>query len=72
MPVDAKNVNIVFIALLVAGAILGIASIPGTTWSGFVHPVILFLIFFLGILLLGWILNNAAENALGGSPRRRK
>jgi hypothetical protein len=54
------------VAFVIAAAITGISAIPGTAWSGFVHPAILFIGVFLGVFLLGWILDRAAKNAAGG------
>ena len=53
------------IAFIIAAAIAGISAIPGTPWSGF-NPVLLFIGVFLGILLLGWLLDRAARNASTG------
>jgi hypothetical protein len=58
------------VAFVIAAAITGISAIPGTPWSGFVHPVVLFLAIFLGILVLGVVLDRAARNAAGGARRR--
>jgi hypothetical protein len=54
------------IAFIIAAAITGLAAIPGTPWSGFVHPLVLFFGIFFGILLLGWLLDRAARNATTG------
>jgi hypothetical protein len=51
------------VAFIIAAAITGIAAIPGTAWSGFVNPVLLFLGVFFGILILGVVLDRAARNA---------
>ena len=54
------------IALIIAAAITVLAAIPGTPWSGFVNPLVLFFGVFFGILLLGWLLDRAARNASTG------
>ena len=54
------------IAFIIAAAITGLAAIPGTPWSGFIHPLVLFFGVFFGILLLGWLLDRAARNASTG------
>jgi hypothetical protein len=54
------------IAFVIAAAITGLSAIPGTPWSGFVHPVLLFIGIFLGVFLLGYLLDRAAKNAAGG------
>ena len=52
--------------LRLASALAGIAAIPGTAWSGFVNPILLFLGVFFGILILGVVLDRAARNASAG------
>jgi hypothetical protein len=59
------------IALIIAAAITGLAAIPGTPWSGFVHPLVLFFGIFFGVLILGVVLDRAARNAAGGGGGRR-
>jgi len=59
------------VALLVAAVITGIASIPGTAWSGFAHPGLLFFGIFAGMLLLMHMLDNAAQDALGGPAPKK-
>jgi hypothetical protein len=54
------------VAFVIAAVITGISAIPGTAWSGFVHPVLLFVGVFLGVFLLGYVLDRAARNAAGG------
>jgi hypothetical protein len=54
------------IAFIIAAAVTGLASIPGTAWSGFVNPILLFIGVFLGILILGVVLDRAARNASTG------
>ena len=54
------------VAFVIAAAITGAAAIPGTPWSGFVHPLVLFVGVFLGVFLLGYLLDRAAKNAAGG------
>jgi len=56
------------VALVIAAIITGLSAIPGTPWSGFVHPVLLFIGVFLGVFLLGYLLDRAARNAASG-PR---
>jgi hypothetical protein len=53
------------VAFVIAAAIAGASAIPGTAWSGYVHPLVLFVVIFLGVFLLGWILDRAAKNAAG-------
>jgi hypothetical protein len=53
------------IAFIIAAAITGLSAIPGTAWSGFVHPILLFFGVFFGILLLGVLLDRAARNDAG-------
>lgn len=57
------------VAFVIAAAIAGASAIPGTAWSGFVHPIVLFLVVFFGVFLLGWALDRAAKNAAGGGGR---
>ncbi len=47
------------VAFVIAAAIAGAAAIPGTAWSGFIHPLVLFV----GVLVLGVALDRAARNA---------
>ena len=54
------------VAFVIAAAVAGLSAIPGTPWSGFANPVLLFIGVFLGVFLLGWILDRAAKNAAGG------
>ena len=58
--------SIGIVALVIAAIITGISAIPGTSWSGFVNPVLLFVGVFAGVFLLGWGLDRAARNAAGG------
>jgi hypothetical protein len=58
------------IAFVIAAAITGLSAIPGTPWSGFVHPLVLFFGIFFGVLALGVILDRAARNDLSGGGRR--
>jgi hypothetical protein len=58
------------VAFVIAAVITGASAIPGTPWSGFVHPVVLFIGVFAGVFLLGWGLDRAAKNAAGGGGRR--
>jgi hypothetical protein len=51
------------VAFVIAAAITGLSAIPGTPWSGFIHPVVLFVAIFLGVYLLGYLLDRAARNA---------
>lgn len=53
------------VAFVIAAAIAGASAIPGTAWSGYVHPLVLFVVIFLGVFLLGWVLDRAAKNAAG-------
>jgi predicted PurR-regulated permease PerM len=69
--IQAKDMSRYVIALLIAAAITGLASIPGTPWSGFVHPGLLFFGIFAGMLLLMHMLDSAAQNALGGPPPKK-
>jgi hypothetical protein len=61
--------NIGVVAFIIAAAITGLAAIPGTPWSGFIHPIVLFVGIFLGILILGVVLDRAARNAAAGGRR---
>jgi len=54
------------VAFVIAAATAGLAAIPGTAYSGFVHPGLLFIGVFLGVFVLGFILDRAAKNAAGG------
>ena len=54
------------VAFVIAAAITGLSAIPGTPWSGFIHPLVLFFGIFFGVFLLGWLLDRAARNASGG------
>jgi len=54
------------VAFVIAAAITGASAIPGTSWYGFVHPVLLFIVVFLGIFGLGYLLDRAARNAASG------
>jgi hypothetical protein len=58
------------VAFIIAAAITGLAAIPGTPWSGFIHPLLLFVGVFLGVLILGVVLDRAARNASSGGSRR--
>lgn len=51
------------VAFVIAAAIAGVAAIPGTAFSGFANPLALFVGVFVGILLLGVVLDRAARNA---------
>jgi hypothetical protein len=53
------------VAFVIAAAIAGASAIPGTAWSGYVHPLVLFVVIFLGVFQLGWLLDRAAKNAAG-------
>ena len=57
------------VAFVIAAAVTGISAIPGTAWSGFVNPALLFIGVFLGVFLLGYVLDRAAKNAAGGGGR---
>ena len=58
------------VAFIIAAAIAGASAIPGASWSGYVHPLVLFFVIFFGVFLLGFLLDRAARNAAGGAPRR--
>jgi hypothetical protein len=62
---DKTVTTIGVVAFIIAAAITGASAIPGTAWSGFIHPVVLFVAVFLGVFLLGWLLDRAATNAAG-------
>jgi cyanate permease len=68
---EAKHMSLLVVALVIAAAITGLAAIPGTPWSGFIHPGLLFFGIFAGVFLLGWLLDNAAQNALSGPPPKK-
>jgi hypothetical protein len=69
--IQAKDMSRYVIALLVAAAITGLASIPGTPWSGFVHTGLLFFGIFAGMLLLMHMLDSAAQDALSGPAPKK-
>lgn len=69
--VQAKDVSKYVVALIVAAAITGLAAIPGTAWSGFVHVGLLFFGVFAGMLLLMHMLDSAAQDALGGPAPKK-
>jgi hypothetical protein len=54
------------VAFVIAAAITGLAGISGTAWSGYDRMILLFVGIFLGVFLLGYILDRAARNATGG------
>lgn len=54
------------VALVIAAIITGLAGISGTAWSGYDRMFLLFIGVFLGVFLLGYILDRAARNAMGG------
>jgi hypothetical protein len=51
------------VAFVIAAAIAGAAAIPGTAFSGFAHPLVLFVGVFVAVLVLGVVLDRAARNA---------
>jgi hypothetical protein len=52
------------VALIVGAALAGASAIPGTAMSG-MNPIPLFLIGFVGVLVLGVVLDRAARDAAG-------
>ena len=54
------------VAFIIAAAIAGLGAIPGTPWSGYIHPILLFIFIFIGVFVLGAVLDRAARNAAGG------
>ena len=68
---QASEMSKYVIALFVAAAITGLAAIPGTAWSGFAHVGLLFFGSFAGMLLLMHMLDNAAQDALGGPAPKK-
>lgn len=58
------------VAFVIAAVITGIAGISGTAWSGYDRMGLLFIGIFLGVFLLGFILDRAARNAASGGGRR--
>lgn len=66
---DKTVTTIGVVAFVIAAAISGASAIPGTAWSGFVHPILLFIGVFIGVFVLGWALDRAAKNAAGGGRR---
>jgi hypothetical protein len=54
------------VAFVIAAAITGLAGISGTAWSGYDRMILLFVGIFLGVFLLGYLLDRAAKNAIGG------
>ena len=60
----SKNrIGFVVIALFIAAAMTGLAGLGGAM-SGYDRLGLLFVGIFVGILILGWILDRAARNAL--------
>jgi hypothetical protein len=55
--------GLVGIAVLIGALFAGLSLIPGTAMSG-MGPLALFIIGFVGALVLGALLNRAATNAL--------
>jgi asparagine N-glycosylation enzyme membrane subunit Stt3 len=54
------------VAFIIAAAITGLAGISGTAWSGYDRMLLLFFGIFIGVFVLGWVLDRAAKNAAGG------
>ena len=54
------------VAFIIAAAITGLAGISGTAWSGYDRMFLLFFGIFIGVFVLGWVLDRAAKNAAGG------
>jgi hypothetical protein len=57
------------VAFVIAAAITGLAGISGTAWSGYDRMILLFLGIFIGVFVLGYVLDRAAKNAVGGGRR---
>ena len=53
------------VAFLIAAAITGLAGL-GTAWSGYERLILLFFGIFIGVFVLGYFLDKAAKNAIGG------
>jgi hypothetical protein len=66
MKKPSKTVTSIGVVAVVVGAIAG--GISTFTLAG-VSPILVFLVFFLLTLLVGWGLDRAARNAVGGGPR---
>jgi hypothetical protein len=54
------------VAFVIAAVITGLAGVSGTAWSGYDRMILLFVGIFLGVLILGVVLDRAARNAAGG------
>ena len=54
------------VAFVIAAAITGLAGISGTAWSGYDRMILLFVGIFIGVFVLGYLLDRAAKNAVGG------
>lgn len=53
------------VAFLIAAAITGLTGL-GTAWSGYERLILLFFGIFIGVFVLGYFLDKAAKNAIGG------
>jgi hypothetical protein len=67
---QAKDMSKFVVALFVAAAITGLAAL-GTAWSGYERMGLLFFGAFGGMYLLMHMLDNAAQEALGGPPPKK-
>lgn len=56
------------VAFVIAAVITGLAGL-GTAWSGYERLGLLFIGVFVGVLVLGVVLDRAARNAAGGGRR---
>jgi hypothetical protein len=55
--------SLVVIALIIAAAMTGLAGLGGAM-SGYDRLGLLFIVIFLGVLVLGFLLDRAARNAM--------
>jgi len=60
---NRNRVSLVMVALIIAAAMTGIAGLGGAM-SGYDRLGLLFIGIFIGVLVLGWLLDRAARNAL--------
>jgi hypothetical protein len=67
---QAKDMSKFVVALVVACAITGLAAL-GTAWSGYQRMGLLFFGAFGGMYLLMYMLDHAAQEALGGPAPKK-
>ena len=64
-----SHTGLIGISLLVGAMFSGASALTGTAASGLPLP---FLLGFLTVLIIGAVLERAAENALSGAPGKRR